>query len=89
MVGIVEAFKDDGAVGVVGGVEGDILGEGLGGLVELEAREDVEGEALALEREERVGVGPVEELESGGLVPLGFEENVGGCFGGEVGRERW
>ena len=41
---------------------GNVLGEGLGGLVELEAGEDVEGEALGAEGEEGVAAGPVEEL---------------------------
>lgn len=59
--GLSEALKDQIAL-VVGGGDGDVLGEGLGGLVELEAGEDVEGEALAPEGEEVAVAGPVEEL---------------------------
>jgi hypothetical protein len=61
MVRVLEAVKDQ-IAGVVDGIEGDVLGEGLGSLVELEAGENVEGEALAMDVEELVGFGPVEEL---------------------------
>lgn len=39
-----------------------VLGKRLGGLVELEASENVESEALALKGEEFVGFGPAEEF---------------------------
>ena len=65
----------------------------MGGAVELEADEDVEGEALAVRREEEVvglglGLGLVDEVEEGALVGLGIEENVRSCLGSEVRRER-
>lgn len=61
MVRVLEAVKDQ-IAGVVDGIEGHVLGEGLGSLVELEAGENVEGQALAMDVEELVGFGPVEEL---------------------------
>ncbi|KAH0977617.1 hypothetical protein GBA52_027336 [Prunus armeniaca] len=48
MQGVTEALKDQ-ITSVVDGVCGNVLGEGLGALVELEGSEDVEGESLALE----------------------------------------
>ena len=64
----------------------------MGGAVELEVDEDVEGEALVMWREEEVvglglGLGLVEEVEEGALVGLGIEENVRSCFRSEVRRE--
>lgn len=61
MEGFAEAFKDQIAL-VLGGIYGDVDGEGLGGFIELEAGEDVEGEALAAEVEEMAGPGPVNEF---------------------------
>lgn len=62
MQGVTEALKDQIAP-VVDGIEGNVLGDGLGALVQLEASEDVEGEALALEGEETMVSSPTEELE--------------------------
>jgi hypothetical protein len=63
MVRVFEALKNQIAAGVVvDGIDRHVLGERLGGLVELEASEDVEGEAFALESEELVWFGPVEEI---------------------------
>jgi hypothetical protein len=62
MVRVLQAVKDQ-IASVVDGINGYVLGEGLGGLVELEAGENVEGEALAMEAEEAVGFGPVEEIQ--------------------------
>lgn len=61
MEGIAEGFEDQSA-GIIGCTEGEVLGEGLGGLVELEAGEYVEGEALAGEGEEMAGSSPADEL---------------------------
>lgn len=52
----------NGRTGAVGGTAGEVLGQGLGGFEELEAGEDVEGEAFAMEIEEREGASPGEEL---------------------------
>ncbi|KAI5314496.1 hypothetical protein L3X38_043672 [Prunus dulcis] len=48
MQGVTEALKDQ-ITSVVDGVDGNVLGEVLSALVELEESEDVEGESLALE----------------------------------------
>jgi len=89
VVGVVEVAEEGGAGGVVE-VGSEVFGEVLGGVIELEAGKDVKGQALAMRCEEMLdlglGLGPVEELEDGALVELGVEENVGGCFGSEVGR---
>ena len=61
MQGVTEALKDQ-ITSVVDGVDGNVLGEGLGALVELEGSEDVEGESLALEGEETMVPSPAEEL---------------------------
>lgn len=87
MEGVVEVAEEGGAGGV-----GEGGGKEVGSAIELEADEDVEGEALAVWREEEVvvlglGLGPVEEVEEGALVGLGIEENVRSCFRSEVRRE--
>ncbi|CAB4320738.1 unnamed protein product [Prunus armeniaca] len=61
MQGVTEALKDQ-ITSVVDGVHGNVLGEGLGALVELEGSEDVEGESLALEGEETMVPSPAQEL---------------------------
>ncbi|PQP93190.1 hypothetical protein Pyn_21520 [Prunus yedoensis var. nudiflora] len=61
MQGVTEALKDQ-ITPIVDGVDGNVLGEGLGALVELEASKDVEGESLALEGEETMVPSPAEEL---------------------------
>ena len=61
MIRISKALKN-GRTGVVGGTEGEVLGQRLGGLVELEASENVEREAFAMGIEERVVLSPVEEF---------------------------
>lgn len=61
MEGITEGFKDQSA-GIVDCMDGNVLGEALGGLVELEAGEYVESEALAVEGEEMAGSSPADEL---------------------------
>lgn len=61
MKGVSEALKDQTAP-IVDGVEGNVLREGLSGLVELEAGEDVERQALAWEGQELAVSSPVEEI---------------------------
>lgn len=61
MVRVFEAVEDQ-IASVVNSIDGHVLGEGLGGLVQLEPGEDVEGEALALKGEEAMRFGPVQEL---------------------------
>lgn len=64
MESFAEAFKDQIALFiVVVGIDRNVLGEGLGGLVKLEAGEDMEGEALAAEGEEVASPSPIEEAQ--------------------------
>lgn len=71
--GFAEEFEDQIAL-VVGGIYGNVLGEGLGGFIELEAGEDVKGEAFASEGEEVAAASPGDEVGDQGFVELGLEE---------------